>query len=86
MYLGVFSHAEHVFEDCVSVLLHVDAQETISSRIIVYSSVLTVPGGAEHVFEEYFDIPRHADAQETILLQTIVCSPVLTVPGGFVTR
>ena len=45
MYQVVFKPAEYAFEDYFGAPRHVDAQETISSQIIVCNAVLTVPGG-----------------------------------------
>ena len=42
---GVFRPAEYIFGDCFGVPRHVDAQETISYKIIVCCSVLTVAVG-----------------------------------------
>ena len=68
---------------------HVDAQETIWSQIIVFSSVLIEPGGlrsAEYVFGDYFGVSRHVNAQQTTLTEIIVRSSVLNVSGDFSTR
>ena len=43
--MGVFRPAEFVFGDYFGGYQHADAQETISTEIIVFSSNLSVPGG-----------------------------------------
>ena len=64
MSLRVFRPAEYVFGDYFGVPQHVDAQVTISSKIIVCCSVFSVPWGfssAEYVFGHYIVVLPHAD-------------------------
>ena len=63
--MWVFRRAKHIFGDHIGAPRHVDAQESISSQIIVYRR-------ADHVFENYFGESGHVRAHETISSPFIV--------------
>ena len=83
VYLEVFRPAEYVFEDYFGAPRHIDAHETISSKIIICSAVLTVSGGFSTCWARFWGMFRW--------IATRWCSgddllANLNVPGGFSTR